>query len=216
MAKLKIAVLISGSGSNLQALIDMCAKEDSPAEIVRVISNVERAYGLERAKTAGIKTTVVNHKKYDGREAFDDALHQVLDSDNIQLICLAGFMRLLTDGFVQRWRDQLINIHPALLPSFKGLHTHERAIEAGVKFHGATVHYVRPAMDEGPIIAQAAVPVLPSDTPDELGTRVLEQEHLIYPLALKLIAERKVRVSGEKVIYNDVEGLANSVMNPIG
>ncbi|WP_135076785.1 phosphoribosylglycinamide formyltransferase [Terasakiella sp. SH-1] len=216
MAKLKVAVLISGGGSNLQALIDLCAQDDAPAEIVRVISNVDGVYGLERAQQAGIKTMVIDHKKYDGREAFEDAIHQVLDSENIQLVCLAGFMRLLTDGFVQKWRDRLINIHPALLPSFKGLHTHERAIEAGVKFHGATVHYVRPAMDEGPIIVQAAVPVLPSDTPDELAARVLEQEHQIYPLALKLIAQRKVRVSGEKVLYNGVACLPESVINPVG
>ena len=214
MAKLKVAVLISGSGSNLQALLDMCAHEDSPAEIVRVICNVPNAYGLERAKEAGVSTTVVDHKNYDSRESFEDALHQVLASENVGLVCLAGFMRLLTDGFVQKWRDRLVNIHPALLPSFKGLHTHDRAIEAGVKFHGATVHYVRPAMDEGPIIVQAAVPVLPNDTPDELGKRVLEQEHKIYPLALKLIAERKVRVSGEKVVYTNVDNLMDSVMNP--
>ncbi|NVK17604.1 MAG: phosphoribosylglycinamide formyltransferase [Methylocystaceae bacterium] len=216
MAKLRVGVLISGSGSNLQALLDMCGHEDSPAEIVRVISNVPTAYGLERAKEAGVATTVVNHKDYDGRESFEDALHQVLDSEKVELICLAGFMRLLTDTFVQKWKDRLINIHPALLPSFKGLHTHERAIEEGVKFHGATVHYVRPAMDEGPIIVQACVPVLPNDTADELGKRVLEQEHKIYPLALKLIAERKVRVSGEKVVYNGVDNLMDSVINPEG
>ncbi|MDV7340187.1 phosphoribosylglycinamide formyltransferase [Terasakiella sp. A23] len=216
MAKLRVAVLISGSGSNLQALLDMCGDENSPAEIVRVISNVPSAYGLERAKEAGVSTMVIDHKKYDGREAFEDALHQVLDSENIELICLAGFMRLLTDGFVQKWKDRLINIHPALLPSFKGLHTHERAIEEGVKFHGATVHYVRPAMDEGPIIVQACVPVMPNDTPEDLGKRVLKQEHKIYPLALKLIAERKVRVSGEKVVYNGVDNLMDSVINPEG
>lgn len=214
MAKLRVAILISGSGSNLQALLDMCAADDAPAEIVRVISNVKTAYGLERARTAGIKTTVIDHKSYDGREAFEDALHQVLDSDKIELICLAGFMRLLTDGFVQKWRDRLINIHPALLPSFKGLHTHERALETGVKFHGATVHYVRPDMDEGPIIIQAAVPVLPDDTPETLGTRVLEQEHRIYPEALRLIANRKIRVSGEKVVYNGVEHQDTAVVNP--
>jgi len=216
MAKLRVAVLISGSGSNLQALLDMCAKDDAPAEIVRVISNVKNAYGLERARTAGIKTTVVDHKTYDGREAFEDALHQVLDSDKIELICLAGFMRLLTDSFVQKWRDRLINIHPALLPSFKGLHTHERALETGVKFHGATVHYVRPDMDEGPIIIQAAVPVLPDDTPEALGARVLEQEHRIYPEALRLIANRKIRVSGEKVVYNGVEHPETALINPKG
>ncbi|NVJ93722.1 MAG: phosphoribosylglycinamide formyltransferase [Methylocystaceae bacterium] len=216
MAKLKVAVLISGSGSNLQALLDMCAAENAPAEIVRVISNVPTAYGLERAKQAGVPTTVINHKDYDSRESFEDALNQMLDSENIKMICLAGFMRLLTDSFVQKWKDMLINIHPALLPSFKGLHTHERAIEAGVKFHGATVHYVRPNMDEGPIIIQACVPVLPNDTADELGKRVLEQEHKIYPLALRMIAKRQVRVSAEKVVYNGVDNLMESMINPEG
>ncbi len=216
MAKLKVAVLISGSGSNLQALLDMCAAENAPAEIVRVISNVPTAYGLERAKQAGVATTVINHKDYDSRESFEDALNQMLDSENIKMICLAGFMRLLTDSFVQKWKDMLINIHPALLPSFKGLHTHERAIEAGVKFHGATVHYVRPNMDEGPIIIQACVPVLPNDTPDDLGKRVLEQEHKIYPLALRMIAKRQVRVSAEKVVYNGIDNLMESMINPEG
>lgn len=216
MAKLRVSVLISGGGSNLQTLLDMCADENSPAEIVRVISNVPTAFGLERAKKAGVATTVVNHKDYDSRETFEDALDQVLSSEKVDMICLAGFMRLLTDGFVQKWKDRMINIHPALLPSFKGLHTHERAIEAGVKFHGCSVHYVRPAMDEGPIIVQACVPVLPTDTPDELQARVLKEEHKIYPLALKLVAERKVRVSGEKVIYTGIKNLETSQINPIG
>lgn len=215
MAKLKVAVLISGGGSNLQTLLDMCGANDAPAEIVRVISNVPNAFGLERAEKAGVSTTVVNHKKYKDRETFEDALDQVLSSENVDLICLAGFMRLLTDGFVQKWKDRMINIHPALLPSFKGLHTHERALETGVKFHGCTVHYVRPAMDEGPIIVQACVPVLPGDTADELGARVLEQEHKIYPLALKLIAQRKIRVSGEKIIYSAIENLETSLINPV-
>lgn len=216
MAKLRVSVLISGGGSNLQTLLDMCADENAPAEIVRVISNVPTAFGLERAKKAGVATTVVNHKDYDSRETFEDALDQVLSSEKVDMICLAGFMRLLTDGFVQKWKDRMINIHPALLPSFKGLHTHERAIEAGVKFHGCSVHYVRPAMDEGPIIVQACVPVLPTDTPDELQARVLKEEHKIYPLALKLVAERKVRVSGEKVIYTGIKNLETSQINPIG
>lgn len=214
MAKLKVAVLISGGGSNLQTLLDMCDHDDAPAEIVRVISNVPTAFGLERAEKSGVSTTVINHKDYDSRESFEDALDHVLSSEKVDLVCLAGFMRLLTDGFVQKWKDRVINIHPALLPSFKGLHTHDRAIEAGVKFHGCTVHYVRPAMDEGPIIVQAAVPVLPNDTPDELQARVLKEEHKIYPLALKLIAERKVRVSGEKVLYTGVDNLMESMINP--
>lgn len=216
MAKLKVGVLISGSGSNLQALIDMCADEAAPAEIVRVISNVADAYGLQRAEAAGIATSVISHCDYETREAFENAIDEVLDADKTEMVCLAGFMRMLTDSFVQRWRDRMINIHPALLPSFKGLHTHERAIEAGVKFHGATVHYVRPEMDEGPIIIQACVPVLPNDTPEELGKRVLEQEHRIYPLALRMIAERRVRVSSERVVYNNVDNHMESASNPEG
>jgi phosphoribosylglycinamide formyltransferase 1 len=216
MAKLKVCVLISGGGSNLQALLDMCDNDNAPCEIVRVISNIAGVYGLERAEKAGVDTTVINHKDYDSRESFEEAIHAALVEDRVDLVCLAGFMRLLTDGFVSRWKDRLINIHPALLPSFKGLHTHERALEAGVKFHGCTVHYVRPAMDEGPIIVQACVPVLPNDTPDELQARVLKEEHKIYPLALRLIADRKVRVSGEKVIYADVDSLQESVINPKG
>ena len=215
MAKLKVCVLISGSGSNLQALIDDSAKEDCPYEIVHVISNIKTAYGLVRAQNADIATTIVDHKDYNGREEFETALQSVLEEQGCELVCLAGFMRLLTDTFVQKWRDSLVNIHPALLPSFKGLHTHERAIETGVKFHGATVHFVRPAMDEGPIIAQACVPVLPDDTAEILGKRVLEQEHKIYPLSLRLIADRKIRVAGEKTIYQNVDHHQHSIQHPI-
>lgn len=204
MGKLKVAVLISGGGSNLQALLDYCAQEESAAEIVAVISNKATAYGLERAQKAGVETRVIKHTDYADREAFDGALHELISEYDVDLVCLAGFMRLLTDGFVQRWRDRLINIHPALLPSFKGLHTHARALETGVKFHGATVHYVRPAMDEGPIIIQACVPVLPDDSEESLAQRVLEQEHVIYPKALDLIARQKIRVSAERVVYTDV------------
>jgi len=214
MAKLKVAVLISGGGTNLQALIDACQLADYPAEIVRVVSNVPGVKGLERAEKAGIATSVVNHKDYSGREAFEDALNDALAGDKVQLICLAGFMRLLTDSFVRKWHDRILNIHPSLLPAFKGLHIHERVIEEGVRFTGCTVHFVRPDMDDGPIIAQAAVPVLTDDTPDTLGARVLISEHQIYPLALKLVAERKARVVEEKVKLTGVPQPEEALINP--
>jgi len=203
-SKLKVVVLISGGGSNLQALLDYCAQDDAPAEIIQVISNKADAFGLERARQAGVETSVLSHKDYADRRAFDLALHEVIAGLGADLVCLAGFMRLLTDEFVQRWHNRLINIHPALLPSFKGLHTHARALEAGVRFHGATVHYVRPAMDEGPIIIQACVPVLPTDQEETLAKRVLKEEHRIYPMALDLIARQKIRASGEQVVYSGV------------
>ena len=202
--RLKVAVLISGRGSNLQALIDACAKADFPAEIVRVISNEADASGLDKAAEAGIPTAVVPHRDHPDRPAFEAELDKEIRAAGTELIALAGFMRLLTEGFVDAWRDRLINIHPSLLPAFKGLHTHERAIDAGVRFSGCTVHYVRPAMDEGPIIVQAAVPILADDNADSLGGRVLAQEHLIYPLALRLIGEGKVRVDGERAIVDEV------------
>jgi len=214
MEKLKVSVLVSGSGSNLQALIDASAAPDYPATIVQVISNVPGAYGLERAQKAGIKTQVVNHKDFDGRESFEAALQATIEQSGAEFICLAGFMRLLTDGFVNRWTDRLINIHPSLLPAFKGLHIHERVIEFGARFSGCTVHFVRPAMDDGPIIAQAAVPVHSGDTPDDLAKRVLAEEHKIYPLALKLVAEGRAKVSDERVVIDGMESPAQAIRNP--
>ena len=214
MEKLKVSVLVSGSGSNLQALIDASAAPDYPATIVQVISNVPDAYGLERAQKAGIKTQVVNHKDFDGRESFEAALQATIEQSGAEFICLAGFMRLLTDGFVNRWTDRLINIHPSLLPAFKGLHIHERVIEFGARFSGCTVHFVRPAMDDGPIIIQAAVPVHSNDTPDDLAKRVLAEEHKIYPLALKLVAEGRAKVSDERVVIDGMESPAQAIRNP--
>lgn len=211
---MKLAVLISGRGSNLQALIDACQGEDFPAEITLVISNKADALGLERAQKAGIPTKVLSHKDYADREAFDAAMSDAIEAAGAKFVCLAGYMRLLSDGFVRTWRDKLINIHPSLLPSFKGLHVHEQAIEAGVRFSGCTVHFVRPAMDEGPIIAQAVVPVLPGDTPDDLATRILEQEHKLYPLALRLIAEGRVRVTAETVRIDDHPAPTGVLLNP--
>jgi phosphoribosylglycinamide formyltransferase-1 len=213
VARLRVGVLISGRGSNLQALIEACADPAFPAAIVRVVSNEAAAPGLARARAAGIETRVVPHRDHPDRVSFDAALDAALREAGVELVCLAGFMRLLTDRFVESWRDRMINIHPALLPSFKGLHTHERALTAGVKLHGCTVHFVRPAMDEGPIIVQGAVPVLRDDTPETLAGRVLELEHRAYVRALRLVAEGRVRVEGERAIV-DADGAGSALLNP--
>lgn len=214
-AKLKLGVLISGRGSNLQALIDACAAPDFPAEIALVLSNKADAFGLERAAKAGIPTAVVSHRDFPGdKAAFETAMDAQLRQAGVQLVCLAGFMRLLSPLFVSLWHDALINIHPSLLPSFKGLDTHERALEAGVRFHGCTVHYVRVEMDVGPIVAQAAVPVLPDDDANSLADRVLESEHALYPHAVRLIAEGRARVDGERVRIDGVAAVPPSILNP--
>ena len=215
MARLKLAVLISGRGSNLQALIDACAAQDYPARIVLVVSNVADAGGLQRAERAAIPTRIVEHKGYADRDSFDAALTQAIAASGAELVCLAGFMRLLTDGFCTHWRDRLINIHPSLLPAFKGLHTHERVLAAGVRISGCSVHFVRPAMDEGPIIAQAAVPVGTDDNAETLATRVLQQEHRLYPLAVRLIAEGRVTVRGEHAEIAGAATAEGSLINPL-
>jgi phosphoribosylglycinamide formyltransferase-1 len=213
-AKLKVGVLISGRGTNLQALIDACADPGFPATIALVVSNVAGAFGLKRAEKAGIPAVVVDHKAFSSRARFDDAVDAALREAGVAFVCLAGFMRILSESFVERWRDRLINIHPSLLPAFKGLDTHQRALDAGVAITGCTVHFVRPAMDDGPIIVQAAVPVLPGDDADRLADRILESEHVIYPLALRLIAEGKVTVAGEKTVRRDGAPSAPSLINP--
>lgn len=215
MVKLKIGVLISGRGSNLQALIDACAHDAFPAEIALVVSNVADAAGLARAEAAHIATRVVDHRAFASREEFEDALNTTMKAAGVELICLAGFMRLLTESFVNRWWDRLINIHPSLLPSFRGLHVHERVLEYGVQFSGCTVHFVRPSMDDGPVIVQAAVPVLPADTPDSLAERVLAEEHVIYPLAVRLIAESRVRVTDERVRLQGTLAPRGAMVNPM-
>ncbi len=198
MAKrLRVAVLASGRGSNLQALIDACADAAFPADIVCVIVNEPDAFAAERARNAGIAAIVVPHRDYDSREAFESALDHELRAAATELIVLAGFMRLLTADFVAAWPDRLVNIHPSLLPAFKGLDTHHRALDAGVCFTGCTVHFVRPDMDSGPIIVQAAVPILADDDEEALAARVLEQEHAIYPLAVRLIAEGRVSLGAD-------------------
>lgn len=201
MAKLKLGVLISGSGTNLQVLIDACATAGYPAEIALVISNKATAGGIARAEAAGIPVKVISHKDFDGREAFDDAMHTELVAAGAEFVCLAGFMRILSDHFIERWHDRMVNIHPSLLPSYKGLNTHARALADGVRFAGCTLHFVRPALDDGPIIAQAVVPVLQGDTVETLAARIQVQEHKLYPTIVRLIAEGKVTVDGEKVVY---------------
>jgi phosphoribosylglycinamide formyltransferase-1 len=195
----RVAALISGRGSNMLSLMAAAKQPDYPAEIALVLSNKLDAPGLATARDAGIAAVALSHKDHESREAFERAMQAVLEEHNIDLICLAGFMRLLTPWFVGQWQGRMLNIHPALLPSYRGLHTHERALEDGVKIHGATVHFVVPEMDAGPIIAQAAVPVVDGDTPETLGARVLAQEHVIYPLALKLVASGATRIDGNRV-----------------
>lgn len=200
-AKLPVGVVISGSGTNLQALIDATADPSFPARIVTVLSNRPDAQGLERARRAGIPAAVIEHARFATREAFDAALLKALRDAGCRLVCLAGFMRLLGPDFVAAWGETgLINIHPSLLPAFPGLHVHEQALAAGVRITGCTVHFVRPAMDAGPILAQAAVPVCDGDDPQRLAARVLAAEHRLYPLALRLLAEGRVRIAGERVL----------------
>ncbi len=206
MRRKRTAILISGRGSNMDALIAAARAPDFPAEIVLVGSNRPDAPGLARAKAAGFAVAAVDHKIYAGREEFERSLHIMLEAHRVELVCLAGFMRLFTPWFIGQWRGRLLNIHPALLPSYRGLHTHERALADGVKIHGCTVHFVVPEMDEGPIVAQAAVPVLDDDTPETLGARVLAQEHVIYPLALRLVAADALRIVGNRVLGARMDG----------
>jgi len=199
MARKRVAVLISGRGSNMTALIEAAKAPDYPAEIALVLSNEPAAAGLQRAQAEGIPTAVVDHRAFGkDRAAFERAMHSVLQAHRIDLVCLAGFMRLLTPYFISQWDGRLINIHPALLPQFKGLDTHARALAAGVREHGATVHFVVPEVDAGPIIVQAAVPVLSGDTESSLAARVLEVEHRIYPQALRLLAEGRITIDGAR------------------
>lgn len=214
MAMLKVAILISGRGSNMEALVRATKEPGFPAEIVCVIANDPTAKGLEWAATQGIPTAVVDHKPFGkDRQKFEEALHAKILSFGAQMICLAGFMRLLTEWFVGQWQDRLVNIHPSLLPAFPGLHVHEQAIAYGAKFSGCTVHFVRAAMDHGPIIAQAAVPVLADDNVDALAARILKMEHKIYPQALRWIAEGRVNVHQERCFVAGVNA-PDSVANP--
>jgi phosphoribosylglycinamide formyltransferase-1 len=214
VARLKTAVLLSGRGSNLEALARACAEKDFPAEIKLVISNRADAGGLAHAARAGIASAVIPHRDYPSREAFEAVLTQMLEGSGIELICLAGFMRLLTASFVEHWHDRMINVHPSLLPAFPGLDTHARALAEGVRFVGCTVHFVRTEMDHGPIIVQAAVPVLPGDDEHTLAARVLTAEHRAYPLALRLVGEGRVTVVGERTEIAGMSGGGAILLNP--
>ncbi len=202
MALLRLAVLISGRGTNLKALIEACRASEFPARIILVISNRPAATGLRTAEAAGIETTVVDHRAFAERASFERKLDERLRDASIELVCLAGFMRLLTAAFVDSWRDRLINIHPSLLPSFRGTQVHEQVLAAGVRISGCTVHYVRPAVDSGPILMQAAVPVQPADDAETLASRVLRAEHQCYPQAIRLIAEGRVRLDGDRALID--------------
>ena len=193
MIRKRVAILISGRGSNMSALIEAAKAPDYPAEIVGVLSNRAAAPGLAIAAADGIATASLAQSKFPSRDMFEDVMTQTLESWDVDLVCLAGFMRILGDDFVNHWAGRMINIHPSLLPLYKGLHTHERALADGATVHGCTVHFVTPGLDEGPAILQAEVPVLPDDTPDSLSDRVLVQEHRIYPEALRLLASGQVK-----------------------
>ena len=205
MSRKRVAVLISGRGSNMAALIEAAKAKDYPAEIVLVVSNRPEAGGLLVARAAGIATETVDHTKFSGdRNRFEHEIQSILEKYRIEIICLAGFMRLLTANFLERWQWRILNIHPALLPDFKGLDTHKRVIDAGVKIHGATVHFVVPELDSGPIIAQGAINVRPGDSEEALAVRVLKVEHRIYPLALKLVAEGRVQIRNNHSLIDGV------------
>ncbi|MDY6979748.1 MAG: phosphoribosylglycinamide formyltransferase [Pseudomonadota bacterium] len=199
---LPIVVLVSGSGTNLQAIIDQIHNRDVPARIVAVISNRADAYGLKRAEQAGIATRVLSHRDYDSREAYDAALQAVIDEYRPGLIVLAGFMRILSDDFVRHYQGRMINIHPSLLPRYKGLNTHQRALEAGDTEHGCSVHYVTPELDGGPVILQAGVPIEASDSPESLAQKVHVQEHRIYPQVVEWIARKRVRLEDDSVLFD--------------
>lgn len=205
--KLPIVVLISGNGSNLQAIIDAIHPDNTdqkplPVDIKLVISSKKDAFGLERAQRAGISTALLEDTDYETREDYDRALQMLIDEEKPELVVLAGFMRILSEGFVNHYQDKLINIHPSLLPKYRGLNTHQRAIDAKDKEHGATVHYVTPELDDGPLILQATVPILPNDTVEVLKNRVLEKEHIIYPLVLRWITESRLSVHNNQLSFD--------------
>lgn len=212
--RLQLGVLISGSGTNLQAILDAAGQGRIPVEIRVVISNRPKAMGLERARAAGVPAVVVSHKKFDGREAFEQRLIDVLAEHGARWVALAGFMRLLTPHFLRAFKDRVVNIHPALLPSFPGTHAQRQALEYGVRFSGCTVHFVDDGTDTGPIIAQAVVPVLDTDTEETLAARILEQEHRIYPWVLDLLAQQRVIREGRRVRILDGRVEPGARMNP--
>lgn len=212
---MRAAILISGRGSNMVALIEAARQRDYPAEIVLVVSNIADAPGLVRARDADIPTAIVDHKPYGkDRAAFETALQTELQARDVELICLAGFMRLFTPAFVDKWQGRMLNIHPSLLPSFKGLDPHGQALASGAKITGATVHFVTPETDAGPIIAQAAVPVHENDTAETLEARVLAAEHRLYPLALRLVAQHRVRIVEERCMIEGARAPTGALIVP--
>ncbi len=216
MTRRRTAILISGRGSNMVSLLKAAADPAFPAEVVGVVSNRPEAAGLDRARALGIHAEAMDHRAHGGRAGFEAALDARLRDLGAELVCLAGFMRLLTAPFVEAWRDRLVNIHPSLLPAFPGLDTHARALAAGVRFTGCTVHVVRAEMDSGPIIAQAAVPILPGDDEEALSARVLAAEHRLYPMALALYASGAARVEGDRIAYGSgVDFGAEAAFGPL-
>ena len=211
MPRLRVGVLISGRGSNLKALIEACGEPDYPAEIVLVISDRREAAGVGIAAAAAIPAAVLDHRD---QRAFAADAELLLRAQHVEFVCLAGFMRVLDTGFVEAWRNRMINIHPSLLPSFRGLHAQRQALEAGVRFAGCTVHFVRPELDSGPIIGQALAPVRHDDDEARLSARILELEHRLYPLVLRLVAENRVRVIGERVEIEGATTPRTTLLNP--
>lgn len=209
-ARRRVGILISGRGSNMAALLTAASQPTYPAEIVLVLSNRPDAAGLDIARQAGIATATIDHKAYPDRAHFDAAIDAALDEARVEILCSAGFMRILTEGFVARWQGRMINIHPSLLPAYPGLHTHARALADGAAEHGCTVHFVVPEVDAGPIIAQARVPVLPDDTEELLAARVLAEEHDLYVTALAMLARGEVRLGDGRAVF------ADGVMRPNG
>ena len=210
--KKRLVILISGRGSNMEAILRAAADPAYPGQVVAVIANRPDAKGLETAKAAGIATAALDHKAYPSREAFDAALAEAIDAHAPDLVILAGFMRILSEGFVRHYEGRLINIHPSLLPSFPGLHTHQRAIEEGCRIHGCTVHFVTPALDHGPAIVQAAVPVLEGDDEATLAARVLVQEHQVYPAAVAWFCQGRLRLEGSRVLLQDNPAAADAAL----
>jgi phosphoribosylglycinamide formyltransferase-1 len=214
MSRRRVAILISGRGSNMLSLIEAAQAADFPADIALVLSNRPDAEGLMRAKDAGIATLAIDHKAFPDRESFDRALDAALNEHDIAFICLAGFMRVLTDWFVERWAGRMINIHPSLLPLYRGTQTHRRALEEGVLVHGCTVHFVVPELDAGPIIAQAVVPVVPGDTEESLAGRVIVQEHRLYPQALRMICDGTARLENGRVVFSQRWDASSALHSP--
>lgn len=214
MTRRRIAILISGRGSNMASLIEAARAPDYPAQVALVLSNRPDAEGLARAKEAGIEAIAIDHKAYSTRESFEQALDAGLRERGIEFVCLAGFMRVLTNWFVERWQGRMINIHPSLLPLFRGTHTHRRALEEGVLVHGCTVHFVVPELDAGPIVAQAAVPVVPGDTEESLAQRILVQEHVLYPTALAMICSGRARLENGRVVFSEGWNTGDALRSP--